>query len=401
MRLPVRVCFLIDRLRVAGTEGQLLALIRGLDRSVVSPYLCLLDGEDPVSRSLEPESSLVLRLGVRSLHSPRVLRQAWRFARFLRRERIDAVETHFPDSTYFGALVAKLAGVRFVIGTQRNLGSWMKPIDRLLGRLYRWATDVTVANSEACRQAAIAQLGLRPESVVVVPNGVDLARFAGIEPFGSGRDAVRGLSRFSRSGAPTEGWSGTVPLSNPNGRPRRVGMVANLRPVKGPDVFVRAAAIVSRSHPDVRFQIAGTGDEAAARRLAHECGIEDRLELLGHVHDIPAFLSRLDVAVLTSHSEGLSNALLEYMAAGRPIVATAVGGNVELIEDNVNGLLVPPNDPAAVAQAIDRLLGDPTLAARLSAAAANRAQKCCGVEALARNHESFYCSLTNGNAGPA
>ena len=370
---PLRVCFVIDRLRVAGTEKQLLTMIHGLNRSLVSPYLCLLDGEDPVSRSLEPESCPVLRLGVRCLRRPRALRQAWRFARFLRRERIDAVQTHFPDSTYFGVLVARLAGVRLVIGTQRNSGSGMRPIDRWLGRVCRRLIDVTVANSEACRQRAIAQLRLWPGSVVVLHNGVDLARFGAIPPV----TAVK------------------------NGRLRYVGMVANLRPVKGSDLFVRAAAMVRQSHPEARFQIAGSGDEAAVRRLAEECGIQGRLELLGSVGDIPSFLSRLDVAVLTSYSEGLSNAFLEYMAAGRPIVATAVGGNVELIEDGVHGLLVPPGDPAAVASAIGRLLGDSALAARLGAAAKNRAQKHFSAEVMVRKYESFYRSLTNGNAAPA
>ncbi|MGQ9576949.1 MAG: glycosyltransferase [Thermoguttaceae bacterium] len=390
MNRPVRVCFLIDRLGVGGTESQLLALIRGLHRAVVRPYLCLLDGEDPVSRSLEPGSCPVLRLGVRSLRSPWAFRQAWRFARFLRRERIEVVQTHFPDSSCFGALVARLAGVRLVIGTQRDLGFWMRPTERWLGRLCSWLTHVTLANSQACRQAAIAEFGRRPESVIVVPNGIDLARFAAIPAYGE-------LSRFSHSGAPSEGESPAASLPNPDGRLRRIGKVANLRPVKGPDVFVRAAAIISRSHPEVRFQLVGTGDEAIVRRLAQACGIGDQFELLGHVSDIPSFLSTLDVAVLTSYSEGLSNSLLEYMAAGRPIVATAVGGNVELIEDGVHGLLVPPGDPAAVAAAVERLLGDPALAARLAAAARTRARHQFTAEAMVHSHESFYRTLRNRN----
>ena len=105
------------------------------------------------------------------------------------------------------------------------------------------------------------------------------------------------------------------------------------------------------------------------RRLMCECGIEDHCTLQGSVSDIPALLAELDVAVLLSRSEGSSNALLEYMAAGRPIVATAVGGNVELIEHGVHGLLVPPEDPRSAADAVCRLLADRRLAADLAAAA--------------------------------
>src|SRR4051812_45763815 len=105
LRPPVRVCFLIDDLANAGTETQLLALIRHLDRSRIEPYLCLLRGESELSRSLEPDSCPVLRLGVRSLRGPRTLAAAWKLGRFLRRQRIDILQVYFPDSTYFGVPV--------------------------------------------------------------------------------------------------------------------------------------------------------------------------------------------------------------------------------------------------------------------------------------------------------
>ena len=108
---PVRVCFLIDELAAAGTETQLLALLRRLDRSRVRPYLVLLRGDSAASRALEPDDCPVLRLGVGPLHSPATLARAWRLARFLRRERIDVLQAYFPDSSYFGLPAAYLAGV--------------------------------------------------------------------------------------------------------------------------------------------------------------------------------------------------------------------------------------------------------------------------------------------------
>ena len=367
----VRVCYVIDRLQVAGTETQLLALIRGLDRRRVIPYLCLLDGLDAGSRSLEPEGCPVLRLGVRSLCRSSTLRQAWRFARFLRDERIDVVQMHFPDSTYFAAPAARFAGVRHVLRTRRDLGFWMRPVDRWLGRLYQRIATLTVANCEACREAVLAQERAAPDSVVVLENGIDLEALLRV---------------------PTPEPSGTGPL-------RRVGMVANLRPVKGPDVFLRAAALVAAADPNVRFQIAGTGDEPSARRLLREGGIEDRCELRGTVRDVAGFLGELDVAVLASHSEGLSNALLEYMAAGRPIVATAVGGNPELIEHGIHGLLVPPGDPQAMAAAIRRLLGDSFFAIGLGIAARKRAALRYSREAMVRRYEDLYQRLC-AESGP-
>jgi glycosyltransferase involved in cell wall biosynthesis len=212
---------------------------------------------------------------------------------------------------------------------------------------------------------------VRPGSVAVLPNGIDLERFAGIAPVGF----------------------------NGNGRARIVGMVANLRPVKGPEVLVEAARVLAASHGDVLFQIAGGGDEASVARLIQSAGLGDRVELKGCVDDVASFLAGIDVAVLTSHCEGLSNAILEYMAAGRPIVATAVGGNVELIEDEVSGLLVPPGDPGAVARAIDRLLRDPDLGARLGTAARRRVARHNSFEAVIHRHETFYRHLFDKPAG--
>ena len=367
----VRVCFVIDRLRVAGTETQLLQLVRGLDRTRVVPYLCLLDGNDPLSQSLEPEDCKVLRLGVRSLHHWSTPRKALQFSRFLREEQIDVVQAHFRDSTYFAAPLAKIAGVKHILRTRRDLGFWMRPVDRCLARVYNRVVTGTLANSAASRRSVIEQEGARADSVVVLENGIELGPLL------------------------------LIPGAGDTPRPviRRVGMVANLRPVKGPDVFLRAAAIVGARLPDVRFQIAGTGDEESARQLMREGGIEARCELRGSVRNVPGFLAELDVAVLASHSEGLSNALIEYMAAGRPIVATAVGGNVELVEDGIHGLLVPPGDPAALAAAVFRLLANPEFAAILGAAARKRAAERFSRQAMVRRHEEFYCRLMNGVAG--
>ena len=359
---PIRVCFVIDRLGIAGTETQLLTLICNLNRAVIRPFLCLLDGNDEQSQTLAPRDCPTVRLGVHSLHRPTTIRAAGRFIRFLRKHRIEIVQTHFADSTYFAAPVAKLAGVRHVLRTRRDLGYWVRPVDRLVARFCNRMTTAVVTNCEACRRAVMEQEGASAESVVVIPNGIDLGGFGSIAPYTPRAD------RHVR-------W---------------VGMVANLRPVKGPDVFIRAAAEIAQSHPNVTFQIAGTGDTESAWQLARECGIDDRLQLLGTVRDIPAYLAQLDIAVLPSHSEGLSNALLEYMAAGRPIVATAVGGNVEAIQHEENGLLVPPSNPMAIAEAVNRLFREEAFAAALAAAAQSAARERYSLETMVQRHEGLY-----------
>jgi glycosyltransferase involved in cell wall biosynthesis len=201
-----------------------------------------------------------------------------------------------------------------------------------------------------------------PETVFVLENGTDLDRFLKLQPAPSGA--------------------------------RRVGVVANLRPVKGLNDFVDAARLVTARHPDVVFTIAGEGECRPALEHTAAAGLAGRLQMPGVVDDIPTFLAGLHVAVLSSHAEGMSNALLEYMAAARPIVATDVGAARDLIVDGVHGLLVPPKDPGALAKAIARLLCDPGLARRLGEAARCRAQQKFSRTAMVRRFESFYDSLS-------
>jgi glycosyltransferase involved in cell wall biosynthesis len=173
-----------------------------------------------------------------------------------------------------------------------------------------------------------------------------------------------------------------------------VGVVANLRAVKGLEVFVEAAAQLGAAVPDVHFEIAGEGElRPRLEQRIQELGLTGRFTLPGSVRNIPAFLETLDVAVLCSLAEGMSNAILEYMAAGRPIVATAVGHTTHVIDDRVHGLLVPPGNAPALAEAIGRLLREPTFAARLGEAARRRARDKYSREVMIHNFETFYHRL--------
>src|SRR5262249_43204238 len=168
----------------------------------VRAYVGRVEGEDAASRALEPEDCPVLRLGVRRLARLRTIPRAWRLARFLRRERIDVLQVYFPDSTYFGTLVGRLAGVPRLVRTRNNLGYWLTPRHRWLGRVCNLFTDATVANCAACRDAVIRDEAAPVQSVVVVPNGIEFGPFADLARVGS------------------------------RSEPPRVGIVANLRPVK-------------------------------------------------------------------------------------------------------------------------------------------------------------------------
>lgn len=360
---PVRVAFVIDRLSRAGTETQLLALLRGLDRDRIEPSLVLLDGTDAESRALEPANCPVLRLGVTRLGSRAAVAAARRLAREWTARRPDVVQAYFLDSAYVAAAVARWCRVPRVVRVRNNLGYWLTTRHRLLGRAVRPLIDVTLTNTDSGRDQLVRE-GCSPGRVAVIGNGVDLARFDGFAP----PDVTRSLVC--------------------------IGCVANLRPVKNIDGLMRAARLVCGRFPRAVFEVAGDGEQRAElERLRAELSLGDRFILRGPVADVPGFLAGCAVAVLPSHSEGMSNAVLEYLAAGRAVVATAVGATPALLDGGRCGLLVPPGDEPALADAIGRLLADPGLAADLGASGRRRAEREYSRAAMVRRFEEFYQQL--------
>src|SRR5262249_9747343 len=151
-------------------------------------------------------------------------------------------------------------------------------------------------------------------------------------------------------------------------------------------------------HANLHFEIAGEGEQRGElQRLITDLKIADRFQLAGGVADIPGFLAGLDIAVLSSRSEGMSNAMLEYMASGRAIVATRVGAKERVVRDGRDGLLIEPGDPAALAAAIERLLNDPELARSLGDSARRRATESFSRAAMRRRFEDFYHTLLAGS----
>jgi glycosyltransferase involved in cell wall biosynthesis len=354
---------------IGGTPRHLFNVLGHLDRRLFAPSLYCLDAQRP-GPTLQP----VRDLGVEiidgrlrgSLHGTALAAAVVRMAGEMRRRATPIVHNYLFDANLVGTLAAHLARVPVTLTSRRSLDRYGKWHHRIAARLSnRLATRVTVP-AEAIRRHLHAEEQCPLGKIVVIPNGVDLARV----PLGPAAD-------------------GTV-----------VGALGRLEPRKGHADLLAAWPLVLDRFPDVRLILVGDGPaRSSLEHQAQGLGIAGRVDMRGAVPEGARVLSEISVFVLPSHVEGMSNALLEAMAAGRPVVATDVGGNREVVVPGETGLLVPPRDPAAMAEAILVLVNDPERARAMGAAGQVRVREHFTVEQMIVRHQALYAGLLGERRG--
>jgi L-malate glycosyltransferase len=365
MSEPIRVGLFIDRFDPGGTQRQFLEVLRGLDRSRFSPHVACFDAEGAWFARVRDLDVPVAVFPIRGFARPEAGRALYAFRRWCTERRLSMVHTWEIYSNIFGLSGAILAGVPVRIGSRRGLNPDRRRGLRLMQRMAYTTAHLVVANSDAAgRQLRVE--GVRASKIVVARNGLDLDAFG---------------ARTYRQ------------------RPRRILMTAGLRPIKGLDVLVQAAAHITAKVRDVEFIIVGEGpDREPALRQARDLGVADRFSFLGHREDVPALLSSADIFVLPSRSEAFPNAVLEAMAAGLPVVASAVGGIPEVVADGHTGRLVPPDDPSALARALVGMMNDPGGAAALGQAGRRVVEEQYSLPAMIARFEQLYVSALASQA---
>jgi glycosyltransferase involved in cell wall biosynthesis/SAM-dependent methyltransferase len=277
----------------------------------------------------------------------------------LRERRITILQTHGARSNFYGRLAGRLAGTPVIISTVHNL-LYDYPVGRLRKAVYLALDRVTVplAHCILCvagshRLELISRHHLPPAKAVAIPNSVDLGRFGQMESGGQVRKEL--------------GIPGDAPV---------IGVVGRLTHQKGHCFLLHALPMLARRYPALRCLVVGDGElREELTGLAARLGVLDRCLFLGVRRDIPAVLSALDVLVVPSLSEGMPYVVLEGMASGKPVVATAVNGIPEVVEDRVTGRLVPRQDSGALAEAIGELIADPQSAEAMGRAARRRVEE--------------------------
>jgi len=329
----------IDSFHQGGTERQAVQLTRMLhETGRYTVHVACLTNEGILKHDVE-------RLGLGPIHAfptvsfyhPSIGRQIARFVRVLRQLKIDLVHTHDFYTNILGMAGATLAGVPVRIASRRETDPGRTAAQRWVERRAFDAAHRIVVNADAIGADLVAR-GVPAAKIRTVYNGLDPARFR--VTTGTRRDR---LAAFG------------IPANR-----RVVTILANLWLVlKDHPTFLRAAAIVRAAAPDTAFVVAGEGTLLEPlRQLATDLGIADHVYFIGRCQNVADLLSVTDVGVLSSVSEGFPNVLVEYMAAGLPVVTTDVGGAREAVSDGRTGFVVPPRDAEAMAARILRLLHD-------------------------------------------
>ena len=345
-------------LDVGGQEKLLVEMARHADRSRFALHVVSLTTRGVLAGDIE-----ACGWPVTALEAPEGLRPGIivRLARLFRRLRADVVHTHDDRPNIYGAPAGKLAGAR-VIHTRHSQGSMLSARQRWLVRLVSRFDDRFVCISADSAEWAVEQ-GISPRKVRVQVNGIDLTRFA---------------------------YSGSAP-DGP------AVLVARLSPEKSIDMLLRAVPLVLAKRPDFRLEIAGDGPcRDALHALAAELRLGDAVRFLGTVHDVPSLLARARLFILSSLTEGISLTLLEASARGLPIVATAVGGNPEVVADGVTGLLIPPASPGTLAEGVLQLWADPNLRARMGTAGRLRVEERFDIRRMMAAYEAMYTCRGQG-----
>jgi glycosyltransferase involved in cell wall biosynthesis len=281
----------------------------------------------------------VIDFPLTSFYDANMARQTWKFVSYLKKHKIEIVHSHDFYSNIFGMSGSSLAGIRGRIASKRETtGTRTRAQTTVELSAFRLAHSI-VANAAAVKEQLIGD-GVPADKVVVIHNGIDLNRF---QQNGNRGEALQRLN-----------------LASINGRPI-ITIVANFEyAVKDYPMLLRAAQRVKPEVPEAVFVIAGDGSlRKETEKLAEDMGVKESCLFIGRCASVPDLLAASDVCVLSSQAEGFSNSILEYMAAGRAVVATNVGGASEAIVEGQTGHLVQAGDDRAMAERISSLLRDP------------------------------------------
>jgi glycosyltransferase involved in cell wall biosynthesis len=367
----IRLVEFTNTLYLGGGEGQFVELLRGLPRHYQVSVLAL----KPVGPLLEA----VRALGhepmtfplAGSMLQPNTLTQVGRLVSWLRRERVQVVHVHDFYPMLLAVPAARLAGAKVVVG-RLDLCHGLSPARQTVLAAMTHAADRVIAKAEAVRQVLIHRERLPQSRICLIRNGLDLHRFDALQQAGP-----------------------SLPLPAVNG-PVAVLVANMLDPVKRQEDFLQALVLARRQHPTLEAFLVGEGPRRRPLEvLTERLGLSRVVHFLGFRTDVPALLAKGAVGVLCSRQEGLSNAVIEGMAASLPMVVTDAGGNRELVHHGERGLVVPVERPELLAEALSQVLSDSARARKMGQAGRSYVERELTLERMVAEHDALFRGLVS------
>lgn len=377
MLRKTRILYIIDEVtgNIGGTEKQLIELINGLNRDKFEIVLtCFRKSHwfEANSSIFECETKIIRINNFRNLLS---YLNILKLIRFIRDYKPDIVHTFFPVGNILGVLSSRMAGTKNIISSRRDYGEWMNGRYLFATRLANRFVKRVITNSDRVKELTERKEGISGERVDVIYNGINLVAFNKTE-------VNRELRRI---------------LGIPDNH-KIVGIVANFRPMKHHYTFINAANEILAAREDISFILIGTGfgvqsTKEANEKLVKSFGIENNVHFIGPQDEVISYLSIMDIGVNCSACEGLSNAVMEYMATGVPCIVSRSGGNPDLITNNVHGYTFELDDSIALARLILQLLGDDTIRRRFVENARKKIEEEMSMERMVSKYEDLYMRL--------
>lgn len=366
----IKIMFIIDNLFPGGTENQLVLLVNNLPQNEFDTIILALD-----QCSYDFRLKNHTRLIKLSSNYPKFIKNIIKIVRIVKiinKENVGIIQTQFPSSEIYGTIAAKLAKKRpLLLATRRNFYHWIKeqPITFKITKKTAKLADYLLINSINVAKNCIQKENIEVDKIKVINNAVDLAKFNGNTAF----------SNKSRIGKKKEFV---------------IGVVGNWRPVKGNELFLKAAELVMKKVNQATFVLAGYGpQEMELKRLSERLNISDRTKFIQKPGNIPEIIKTFDIAVQPSLSEAFSNVILEYMASGKPIVATKVGDNDLVIEHMRSGLIVEPNNIKELANSITYLCENYDKALEMGKRSLERVRQKWSPSIIFGQYRKFYKSI--------
>jgi glycosyltransferase involved in cell wall biosynthesis len=363
---------------MGGSERNITQLMAGIDKEKFHiDVACIRSGK--LAESMREQGYSVFDLRQGGIQTVNGMKNIIFLLGLIREKGISLILTYHEASDFYGLVLAKICNIP-IISNRRDMGfntrQHHKGAYKLTGRLF----DGAITVSYAVKEEMIKQGWFPAQRIFPIYNGVDLNE--------------REVTKKSIETIKTENSIHPDHLI--------VGLIANLRRIKGVHFLIEAVSIICKNRSDVEFLIVGGNntDEIGYRRedmesRAKKLELDQNIHFLGKRSDIPDLVSIFDVAVIASLSEGFSNTILEYMASSKPVVATAVGGNAEAVVHGKTGLLVAPGDSGALAEAICAILDNKKMALQFGTAGRKRAEEKFSLENMIRNYENIFAQVIN------